>query len=225
MLKYKLLFLVSVLFFSCAKDNTGIKDSITINYAIGDQQKIEYYRIYFFDDTTSTNRDTTFIQFDTVSTIIEKDTVINSKKCLVVVSKSERGSDRKGYIVITDSSINYFAYLFVQNNEIILHSEPTVAYKKILRLGTNWDVNNGIPNKMIVSGFNSITVNNKNYFCAKIEYKNKQKVESNPIANYEEYVDEKGLVLYKYDFERSGLIMGDGTAGYITGQCRVSRIK
>ncbi len=220
-----LLFLFSVLLFACSKDNSEITSSIKLNYAIGDHSKYEYYIIYHFDDTTINNRDTTYLFIDTTEVIFEKDTIINSKKCLVQLQKSSNQSDSKDYLEITDSSYNYFAYLFNQKNEVILNEKPAVAYKKLLKIGTFWESNNGIPNSLVVKDLSSISIHNRNYFCAKIEFGLPNTSSNNFIKNYIEYVDEKGMVFSKHDIEKQEVIFMDKTAGYINGEYRITRIE
>lgn len=223
MLKYFILF--SFLFIGCAKDESEIAKSISINYSIGDHFTYEYLRENHFDDTTQTNRDTTILTIDTVEQYIEKDTIINDKKCLVVLSKSTRVSDQKEYLEITDTSINYYAYLFVQNNEILFYEKPSVAYKKPLTIGTSWDINTGIPNKMIVTNLSSINIQNKTYYCAKLQFKYQENGENGHVINFEEYVDEKGVVLSKHDIEKYKIVFIDKSAGYVEGIYRMTRIE
>lgn len=225
MSKQFLIFFSVILFIGCSKDKSKIDPSIKINYNIGDHSTYEYYVENHFDDTTQTNRDTTYILTDTVEKIIEKDTLINDKKCLVILSKSAGKSDHKDYLEITDTSYNYFAYLFVQNNEILFYEKPVVAYKTSLSIGTSWDINTGIPNKMLVTDITSLNIKSKTYTCAKLQFKLQEKGQNGHVVNFEEYVDEKGVVLSKHDIEKFEAIFSDKSAGYIEGKYRMTRIE
>lgn len=220
-----LFFLLSTILIACSKDNSEITSYIKLNYTIGDHLKYEFNMETHLDDTTVANKDTTTYFKDTFEVFILKDTIINSKKCLVKLQKSSNQSDSKVYLEITDSSYNAYAYLFNQRNEVILYEKPGVEHKRLLQIGTFWESNNGIPNNLVVKDLSSISIYNRIYFCAKIEYKLPYTSSINSIINYTEYVDEKGMVFWKTDIEGKFLSIGDPRAGYIYSKRSASRIE
>ena len=178
---------------------------------------------YLYDDTTTTNLDSASLQYDTISTEILKDTMINNYLCKVVYNKGGLSQGLE-YLTFLEDGCYAVAERSDDNNELYIFDNPILQYPSKMTIGSHWDESPDGKNRLYeVVNHAEISTQSGKFNCVKIKY--------NVFPNdgffnvgddIHEYISDKGLV--KLSFSSSNSIRSEGMHGKVYWSIKIHRI-
>lgn len=187
---------------SCKKDSEV--ENVTVKYDVGDKFIYIMESSYFYDDTTTANLDSASLQYDTVTTEVLKDTMINNYLCKVVSNEGWPGLNRFEYVTFLEDGYYFAASKSRDFEELFIYNPPILQFPSNMRLGTHWGESPDGKNKLYeVVSQTEIDNQSAKYNCVKVKY---NVYPDDTFFNQDDiiyqYISNKGLIKMEFSITR-----------------------
>ncbi len=224
-MKHNFLFLLLLgILLGCKKDEKP--SEITINYQVGDKFTYITETSYFFNDTTSLNKDSVSHQIDTMYMEVEKDTLINGSNCLVLKRTGWWAYIQKFYVEQRNDGLYQVGELTPSSSPPVnIFGKAKLMYPNNLKLGLHWGESPDGKNRTYeVIANEKVSTSAGEFDCVLIKL---NVFENDFILNVNDYIVEhtstKGLV--KYEWTSSDWINTEEKKGQQQFSFKIYRIK